>query len=233
MADKLTQLIVDALTRAVAERDGLPLFAGKSDAGLFPATTVAKPAAKRCLDDRLLNERFVDGKGRQICTITETGMAYLREQVSPKQVLEDFVRVLESRQEQVEQLLTTARRMADEIAGLKAAVVAVLPGSRHEPQAVVSSNPRDLAARIRTHLLDWAAAIGAARDCPLPELYRGVSCGEPDLSVGAFHDVLRMMHAAGRVDLHPWTGPLYAVPEPGYALLVSHNVAYYASTRTG
>ena len=90
-----------------------------------------------------------------------------------------------------------------------------------------------MAARIRTHLLDWASAIGAARDCPLPELYRGVSCGEPDLSVGAFHDVLRTMHAAGRVDLHPWTGPLYAVPEPGYALLVSHNVAYYASTRTG
>ena len=33
MADKLTQLIVDALTRAASERDGLPLFAGKSDAG--------------------------------------------------------------------------------------------------------------------------------------------------------------------------------------------------------
>jgi hypothetical protein len=42
---------------------------------------------------------------------------------------------------------------------------------------------------------------------------------------------LRLLYDAGRIYLHPWTGPLYAVPEPTFALLVGHNVAYYASLR--
>jgi len=29
----------------------------------------------------------------------------------------------------------------------------------------------------------------------------------------------------------PWTGPLYDLPEPHFALLVGHEVAYYASSR--
>ena len=33
---------------------------------------------------------------------------------------------------------------------------------------------------------------------------------------------------AGRVT---WTGPLYAIPEPPLALLVGHEIAYYASPR--
>ena len=51
------------------------------------------------------------------------------------------------------------------------------------------------------------------------------------MSVGLFHDALRQLHEDHQVYLHPWTGPLYALPEPAFALLVGHEVAYYASIR--
>lgn len=255
MADKYTPLILDALTRAAAESSGVPLHGSKSEAGLFPNTAAGKAAAKRCRDDQMLQALPSDptGKPRDICTITGRGLQHLMEHVSPKKVLEDFVRILEERRGQVDELLATVLRMAENIDGLKATVAAVLPqvtaarvpvptnrineatngaASRMNGSVAVlppKTTQADVAAAVQTHLADWATE--AARDCPLPDLYRAVSCGHPNCSVGLFHDALRHLHDAGRVYLHPWTGPLYAVPEPTFALLVGHNVAYYASAR--
>ncbi|QEL20956.1 hypothetical protein [Limnoglobus roseus] len=257
MTDKSTPLILDALTRAAAERSGVPLHASKTEAGLFPNTAAGKAAAKRCRDDQMLQTLPADPKSkpREVCTITERGLQHLMQQVSPKKVLEDFVRILEERRGQVDELLADVSRMAQNLDGLKAAVAAALPDvtTARVPvpgpvnrltEADHAAAPRtngsvatlvakttvtDVAAAIQTHLSDWAAE--AARDCPLPELYQAISCGHAGCSVGLFHDALRQLHTAGRVYLHPWTGPLYAVPEPTFALLVGHNVAYYASAR--
>src|SRR6185437_15220910 len=57
---------------------------------------------------------------------------------------------------------------------------------------------------------------GASEDCPLPHLYRQVSAP----SIGQFHDALRQLHDREKIYLHPWTGPLYDIPEPPYALLI-------------
>jgi hypothetical protein len=84
--------------------------------------------------------------------------------------------------------------------------------------------------RLLAHLDAWQGT-GSAEDCPLPELFRRTSADLPGLSLGAFHDALRRLHDAGRVWLHPWPGPLYDLPEPPFALLVGHQVAYYASSR--
>ena len=89
----------------------------------------------------------------------------------------------------------------------------------------------ELAAAVLARLSDWAASANAGEDCPLPELYRALSVLDPAPTIGAFHDGLRQLHAAGTIYLHPWTGPLYALPEPAYALLAGHNVAYYTSAR--
>ena len=53
----------------------------------------------------------------------------------------------------------------------------------------------------------------------------------PSLTIGQFHDSLRRLHEMEKIYLHPWTGPLYEIPEPACALLVGHEVAYYASVR--
>lgn len=229
MADKLSQQITDALSRAAAEPGGLPLFAGKADAGLFAAT--AKPAAQKALADGLLRVVGGDAKARaarELYTLTEAGWDYLLAAVNPKQVLEDFVRVLEARQGEVGELLATARRMADSLCGLREAVSRVLP----QVTAGKVANPHApaLPDTILARLAGWSAPAG--EDCPLPELYRRLAADEPAPSIGAFHDALRELHAAGAVYLHPWTGPLYALPDPAYALLIGHGVAYYASLRT-
>jgi hypothetical protein len=270
VADKLTPLIVDALTRAAAEPGGVALFGTRSDPALFPATAAAKPAAKKALDDGLLEVVRTEAKGKQsreFAAATEAGLRYLLDQVSPKQVLEDFVRVLEKREGQVAELLEAANRMADSLDGLKAAVAVVLPrvqAGRIKAEANVPaffpdregpSKPFDeplfvpagrrggvavleapvavdaLAEAVLARLSDWSASAAVGQDCPLPELYRSLSTREVPPTIGQFHDCLRRLQESHRVYLHPWTGPLYALPEPAFALLAGHNVAYYASAR--
>ena len=86
----------------------------------------------------------------------------------------------------------------------------------------------DLAPAILAHLADWPGAA----DCPLPELFRALPADDAP-TIGQFHDCLRRLHAAGAITLPAWTGPLYAMPEPAYALLVGHGIAYYASLKSG
>ena len=276
MADKITQQLVDALTKAAANPGGLPLYASRSDPGLFPNTAAAKPAAQKCLADGLVRVIGTDAKGktpRELYALTDHGWGYLLAQVNPKQVLEDFVRVLEAQQGEVGELLDTARRMADSLQGLKEAVARVLPtviaaklpmpgepgasatgcASALHPRytsvpdsttpsltvgvrqnsavALLDAPPRaDLAPVVLARLSDWSGAAG--EDCPLPELFRSLSLSDTPPTIGEFHDSLRRLHADGTLYLHPWTGPLYALPEPAYALLVGHGIMYYASLKS-
>jgi len=81
-------------------------------------------------------------------------------------------------------------------------------------------------------LTEWHGP-NTAEDCPLPELFRRVREALPALTLGQFQDTLRSLQEQERIYLHPWTGPLYAMPEPACALLSGHEVAYYASLRKG
>ena len=272
VAEKLTQQILDALTNAAAEPAGTMLFGTKSEPGLFPSTAAAKPAARKALDDGLLEVIRTETKGKQtreIVIATERGLQFLLAQVSPKQVLEDFVRVLEQREGQIAELVQATTRISTTLAGLKSTVAMVLPQvvtqritpnrlelssfstnghSTGHPVATttmptvatrpiatltrpVVSELEDLTGAILSRICDWAASAAAGQDCPLPELYRSLSTREVPPSVGVFHDCLRQLHDDHRIYLHPWTGPLYALPEPAYALLVGHNIGYYASPR--
>jgi hypothetical protein len=88
----------------------------------------------------------------------------------------------------------------------------------------------DLPRAIASRLAEWDASEKLG-DCPLPELLRALRAASPMLTIGQFHDRLRLMVQGGKIYLHPWTGPLYELPEPAYALLVGHEIAYYASLR--
>ena len=261
VSDKQTPLIVDGLTRAAAEATGSPLYATKAEPGLFPATAIGKVAAQKALEQKWLKITSTEFKGkttRELCTITDAGLHYLLEQVSPKQVLEDFVRVLEQREGQVGELLELARRMADQLGGLKAALAKVLPQvqsgrlpvSDYQPAGTAAALVRqlngsaeidsalavlteaeELQDAIVAHLQDWSSSAVAGQDCPLPELFRSLSMRPQPPTLGEFHDALRSLCQRHRVYLHPWTGPLYAMPEPSFALLSGHNIAYYASAR--
>ena len=145
MADKSNQLILTALSRAAAAPAGVALHGNKTVAGLFPTNAAGKQAAQRCQEDGYLclvseaetassngeaggTMTLVKKKAAKapLCTITEKGLAYLLGQVSPRQVLEDFVRALETRQSQADELLDLARQMRHSIEALKANVDKVL-----------------------------------------------------------------------------------------------------------
>jgi len=230
VADKLTQQIVEAVSKAATEPLGLPLFASKSETGLFAAG--AKAAAQKCVADKLIQVVRTETKGktpREFFAATEAGWEFLSAAVNPKQVLEDFVRVLEARQGVADELLSVARQMAESLQGLKDAVSRVLP------QVTVNrikapSPPANLEAAILDDLADWFAGANAGEDCPLPELFHGIARSR-SVSLGEFHDCLRKLQAAGSVYLHSWTGPLYELPDPAVALLIGHGIAYYASLR--
>ncbi|MCE9566896.1 MAG: hypothetical protein K8U57_33240 [Planctomycetes bacterium] len=282
MADKITQQLLDALTKAAAHPGGLPLHANKTEPGLFQATSAAKPAAEKCLADRFVkvvgSEQLKGKTSRDLYGLTDAGWDFLLAQVNPKQVLEDFVRVLEDRRGEVGELLVTARQMADSLQGLKEAVSRVLPvvsASRipqpSYPNRLAEPNPQtpfpkkeggfdlspsplgggvgegssepepvptavavldeapavELAPIILARLADWSEAT----DCTLPELFRSLSLLDSPPTIGEFHDCLRALAADGMISLPAWTGPLYAMPEPAYAMMNGHGIAYYASLR--
>jgi DNA-binding PadR family transcriptional regulator len=247
LADKSTQLIIEALTRAAAEPSGLSLYANKSEGGLFPSTAVARNAADRAKADGLLRvvESDLQGRaGRDVCALTEKGREFLIRQASPRQVLEDLVRVLEERRSAIDGLAETANAMSAQLQSLRTLVEQVIPRLSDHPgkngaimnglliptRPSATAAPDTLIVDIRERLAEWHAAAGASQDCPLPDLYRKLeSTGKA--SVGQFHDGLRQLHDDHQIYLHPWTGPLYALPEPAFALLVGHEVAYYASIR--
>jgi hypothetical protein len=233
VADRPGQLILGALTRAAADGGGVPLHGGRSAPGLFPATAVGRQAARRCCDEGLLQTGDgPPGKG-PVGTITDKGLAYLLQQRSPREVLEDFVRALEAREGQVAQLVAQARHLHASLEALRGPVAAAL-SEVSRPDGGLKALYRDFradgaAAAVLAALARWAPV--PHRDCPLPELFRQAQRDGAALTLGAFHDALRALREAGQVHLHPWTGPLYDMPEPACALLVGHEVAYYASVR--
>src|SRR5262245_17865086 len=230
--------MLQALSRAAAEASAVPLFAGRSGNGLFPSTAAGKQAAQRCRDEGYLLEAGARGAA-VLCVLSDKGRTYLLGQISPRQVLEDFVRVLEAREAQVGQLLAQARQFQASLEAMRQHVTPVLDQVRrqqagtlnglfenfHEAEATRAPEQGDLAGRIVEALGRWKEP----GDCALPELFR--QCGAA--TIGAFHDALRRLDDQSRVHLHPWTGPLYAIPEPPYALLVGHAVAYFASLQQG
>jgi hypothetical protein len=242
MVDKSQPLILEALSRAAAQPAGLPLHSSKTAPGLFATSAAAKVLAKRCKDEGLLRIVRTETRGKtvqEICALSEQGLAYLLEQSSPKKVLETLLRELESRQAEVTELVATARHMQTSLDGLSAIVAKALHALQHPPGSsgtptnngngtVAGAEP--WVADVLTHLRNWRGTAGL-EDCPLPELYRALQARTPGLSIGQFHDGLRRLHAQHQVYLHPWSGPLYELPEPALALLIGHVVAYYASLR--
>lgn len=287
VADAWTHLVINALSRAAAHPLGLPLFSSRGEVGLFPSGNAARAAAQKCLREGLLQPYLAVGSGSagsasagpdlsrapERYVLGPAGWAFLQAHAFPRQVLEDFVRVLENRLEQSASLLRHVQQMADELRGLREAVFRLWPqglassGGVAMPHPPVNGNgansassekgveipsdqaaserlaslkhPSDkalgepphaaLAATILAVLQEWCEHSG--HDCPLPELYRSVCRYGGPPSLGQFHDALRELHQQGAIHLHPWTGPLYSLPEPAYALLVGHGVAYYASSR--
>jgi hypothetical protein len=238
LADKSFPLILEALSLAASDPGGLPLFGNKSCPGLFRAGGAAKALAQQCKDEGYLRVVATEPKGKSVqehCAITEKGLAFLLSQLSPKAVLENFVRALESRHGQLGELVTSAQQTQSAMNALKATVEKVLQEvgkSPQMPQHVANGNGLGSGkALVLSYVTQWAASR-PSEDCPLSEVYEHARKQLPTLTIGRFHDSVRQLYEEQKIYLHPWTGPLYELPHPVCALLVGHEIAYYASLRT-
>lgn len=258
MADKSAQLVLEALGKAIADPQGSPLYGTKTNPGLFASSAAAKQAAQLCKDEGYLRVVRTETKGKsilEICAITEKGVAYLLSQVSPRKVLEEMVHTLQARQNEAGELLVTARQMQASFDALKATAEKVLQavascqgtsvlnvGAGTENGRNGSGNGEARKGKATSPVeQDWTRSAlaclkrwqssGTSEDCALSELYRQVCKTALGLTIGQFHDGLRRLHEQQLIYLHPWTGPMSEIPEPATALMVGHEIAYYASLR--
>jgi hypothetical protein len=235
LADKTQALILEGLARAAAEPEGKPLHAAKGAAGLFPSSAAWKKAAQACLDAGYLHVVGIETRGKatiDVYAITEAGASFLMSQVSPKQVLEQMVRVVDERGKQVEEVVAAARQCQATFESLKQHVARTLMQLQHKPVTLPApTTDESWKVEALAFLAQWQDAK-PHEDCPLPDLFAHARQTLPGLTLGQFHDGLRRLHDAGQVYLHPWTGPLYEIPDPACALLIGHAVAFYASRRS-
>ncbi len=225
MADNSHSLVVEALIRAARAPDGLPLYEGKSGDGLFASTSAGKQAAQRCKTSGLLQiER--DPADREIGVLTDKGLGYLVEHADPMPLVQGVVSVLDRRSQALAKVQREIERTQQQTESVRAALekwsAKKAPGERIDPHG--------LTERLRAKLQHWRQS-GLLGDCPLPELFRHLRQTQPTLTIGQFHDHLRHLHQHQEIHLHPWTGPLYQLPEPALALLIGHEIAYYANLR--
>ena len=157
-------------------------------------------------------------------------MAYLTSQVSPRQVLEQLVRAVEERGRHVTQAVDAARQCQATFESLKQHVAKTLTQVQKQPPTLGSGSDNAWKQEALAFLAKWQDKK-PHEDCPLPDLFEHARETLPSLTLGQFHDGLRRLHDEGQVYLHPWTGPLYEIPDPACALLIGHAVAYYASRR--
>jgi hypothetical protein len=69
-----------------------------------------------------------------------------------------------------------------------------------------------------------------SRPCSLPDLYRAVA--QPrGLTIGQFHDGIRVLSREGRIILHEWTQAKRDLTDEQYALLEGKEIRYYAERR--
>jgi hypothetical protein len=227
MADNSDDLILEALKRAAVNPGGLPLLGTRRAKGLFDTTKSDKIAAQRASELGLIRPLSTESNGKpgaELFGMTEAGLNHLLNHTDPSRILVALIATLEKYESQVAELAGGTRKLEASFRPLSELVKAVLTrmdGGR------VDKNCRE---GLLEHLSRWQLDR-PTEDCPLPELYRMTCETCPAISLGQFHDALRMTNEAGWVYLHPWTGPLYELPEPAHALLSGHEVVYYASLR--
>lgn len=236
MADRSGQLVIQALRRATTA--GTPLHGSRSQPGLFPTTPAGRQAARSAREQGLLE--ILDGSEDR-CVLTDKGLDYLLGEIEPRHVLEDLVRILEEREQQLTQLLLEVRTLQDQLRHLTNIARVVLPLAKERcgrpfdsdipeisgPSSALGASGKEGEAALLAHLRDWEGP----GDFPLPLLFRQLVSTVPGMTLGRFHDILRRLRETQQVYLHPWTGPKYDLPEPNCALLVGHDIVYYVSLR--
>jgi hypothetical protein len=246
--DKVTDALVAALKRALAEGTEQRLYrSGKLD-GLFASRSgAAGEAATRALRDGLLELARTEAKGKTLiewARLTPAGVDFLHNRESPAAALHELRETLRLNQQAVPAWLaevrTTLQMLDDRLAGDTRQWLQRLDAMERRVnetlQRLEQSQPLlppDVAAEVpwaidAVNYLDRRLNSGATGDCPLPELFAAVVRQHAQLSVSGFHEGLRRLHDRRVLRLQPAAG-LAELPQPEFALLDGGRVLYYVA----
>jgi hypothetical protein len=243
-----TDILLEALRRALAEPVEHRIYkSGKLD-GLFPGRAgVNGDAVAKALRDGLLEPTRSETKGKTVIEwvrITPRGVEFLHEQESPVHALHELRDALRTNQQAIpiwladlraglraldDRLAADAQKWTQRLDALGRRVEEALA----RIEAVLPLVPDDVAQAVpwgidAINYLDRRRNGGAPNDCPLPELFAALTNQYGGLSVTAFHEGLRRLHARHLVRLEPADGAT-DLPQPEYALLDGGKLLYYAA----
>lgn len=258
---KHREVITAALTRALAAPGGLPLVAGRHAGLFASTATgrqAATAALEAGLLQPIRSE--VKGRtATPICVLSERGLEYLQAQSADPAVLRQLLVAVEACGGELSRLGQGVTQLSQTFAQVHSLLASLTKGenagrSEHEKRNGQTQNGQmqngqmpslgaDSLTGAAAHggSVSWEQAVAAelerwqqergGADCPLPVLWRRAQEVDPTVTLGSFHDLIRRWHQSHWVHVHPWTGPLHELPEPGIALLVGHAIIYYVSRR--
>jgi hypothetical protein len=247
MVDRTTEILVDALKRALVEQGEQRLYKSGKLPGLFAGRTGSHAdAAAQALRDGLLEVVRTEVRGKaafEWVRLTPRGVDFIHTFQSPVSALRDLradlrcsqaaipvwlqqmQATLESLQARLTQeaaqwtqRLDALGRQVDETLRRLEAAAPLLPPD------VAEAHPWAIDA---LNYLDRRRNGGAAISCPLPELFDALTYQHANLSISAFHDGLRRLKECRALDLEAPadTGEL---AQPEFALLEGGAVLYSA-----
>lgn len=220
LTPKQTQQIVAALSALLVAKSPVAWFTSRTATGLFPHSPAGKALAQAVRQLQLVT--WTDDA---VLGLTTAGVRFLMDHGPVGSLLQ-----LLQRRRQLEQPPSAYLEwMVTQVMAVLQTWQMTLAG--HSAPASTSPAP---AADWQAQALKVLLERGQTRpqeDCPLPELYRQLQAQFPTLSPGMFHDGLRALAQAGRIQVYPWTGPLNEMPEPGFALMTGHAIGYYVGLR--
>jgi hypothetical protein len=249
MADKVIEVLLEALKQAMAESVEQRLYkSGKLD-GLFASRTgLNGEAADVAIRDGLLEIVRTEAKGKiaiEWVRATPRAAEFLQQHESPVQVLKDLQAILQTNRQSIplwlaemqRELDTLAKRIGEEaekwthrLESLGEQVAQAL----RRIEAAESPTPESGATNSTWAVdalgyLDRRRGNGVQGDCPLPELFGALRPRYQELSLPEFHDGLRRLQDRRALRLLPFAGSPSEMPEPEYALIDGNNVLYFAA----
>lgn len=245
-------LSLEALSRSMADPTPRPLVGTKAKPGIFVGGTAAiKACAQRAVEQGWIEPSGGwEGQGRTrkpLYRITTAGIVYVLEHGQNAAMLRDMLGALDGQGKRLERIqaevsdaanLSRAQAQAvrelltrlapPDVAELvRKATTAQQPAALSAPPAANTAWP----AEALKYLAEYRRRTPSGR-CPLPELFQKTAATK-GLSIGQFHDGVRLLAAGGKITLHPFTGAAYQLRDEQYALVIGQEIKYYVELASG
>jgi hypothetical protein len=245
-------LAVEALAATLADPTPKVLFGTAKLIGFFTGTAgKTRQLAEHCLREVWLEETGKQvgsgAKAKSLYRLTPRGVQAVLDHAPALSVLRGITTALHRQQEQFQSILSALQALQADVHGLSAQVngrgLSDLVGRAVDKlkapdvegiMAKLAASDPASATQNRAPVLGWpdevvrrAAQTDASTPLPLPELYRDLKTTWPSLTLGQFHDGLRALRDAKRIQLRPYTRAYADIAGHREAMFLDGEVIYY------